>query len=202
MDAPSLPQSPVADYLRVFADDPEWVDTLHARIARVEAGRLEPRLRELVYVVGYLLARHGEAARWHQQRARAHGASDDDLRLLLRILDLPGPEGLPGCPEAPEPLAHRQLPGGEAAAGGHACRDIRRDRGHAQVRGQRLSGPFRGRRMAAPLPQAPDAIRNAPRSLTKGSCNCFPWRSPWRTTATPATGTTAASRSTRTSPGR
>lgn len=86
-DVAAPPADPTASYLEVFAGDVDWLDALRARIGRIEAGKLEPRMRELVFVTGYLIARHGEAARWHQERARGFGASDDDFRLLLRILD-------------------------------------------------------------------------------------------------------------------
>lgn len=95
--------SPIADYLRIFESDKDWIASLHARVARVEAGTLEPKMRELVYVVGYLIAKHTEAARWHQERARAEGATDDDFRLLLRILDFY--RGLQGFQEAQKLLS-------------------------------------------------------------------------------------------------
>lgn len=79
--------SPIADALRVFETDKDWTANLEARIARLEGGTLEPRMRELVYVVGYLVAQHTEAVRWHRDRAKAAGATDDDFRLMLRILD-------------------------------------------------------------------------------------------------------------------
>jgi alkylhydroperoxidase/carboxymuconolactone decarboxylase family protein YurZ len=84
---PARSDDPVATYLEVFAGDAQWLDAMRGRIARVEAGKLEPKMRELVFVTGYLIERHGDAARYHQERARAFGATDDDLRLLLRILD-------------------------------------------------------------------------------------------------------------------
>lgn len=83
----SAAAAPLADYLRIFEGDPEWIANLRARIARLEAGALQPKMRELVYVAGYLIADHAEAVRWHQARAREAGATDDDFRLLLRILD-------------------------------------------------------------------------------------------------------------------
>lgn len=79
--------SPIADALRVFEADKDWTANLEARIARLEAGTLEPRMRELVYAVGYLIADHTDAVRWHRDRAKAAGATDDDFRLALRILD-------------------------------------------------------------------------------------------------------------------
>jgi alkylhydroperoxidase/carboxymuconolactone decarboxylase family protein YurZ len=86
-DIPLQDSDPIAAYLEIYAGDEEWLDALRKRIARIEAGSLEPKIRELVYVTGYLVGRHGDAARHHQQRARGFGATDDDFRLLLRILD-------------------------------------------------------------------------------------------------------------------
>ena len=77
----------LATYCTLFAADLDWQDAARRRFARVEAGKLEPRVRELIFVAGYLLNRYGEAARQHQLRARAHGATDDDFRLLLKILE-------------------------------------------------------------------------------------------------------------------
>lgn len=79
--------SPIDDHLAIFANDEAWTDALKARMQRLDSGALAPRLRELVYLVGYLLGNHEDAARWHRERAREAGATDDDFRLLLRILD-------------------------------------------------------------------------------------------------------------------
>lgn len=75
------------DYVDLYADDAAWLDAIRRRFERIEGGQLEPKIRELVFVAGYLVNRHGEAARIHQARARAAGATDDDIRLLLKILD-------------------------------------------------------------------------------------------------------------------
>lgn len=74
-------------YLAAFRDDPDWVDAARARLARIEAGKLAPRLRELVFVTCYLINRYPEATRLHKQRAQLHGATADDFRLILKILD-------------------------------------------------------------------------------------------------------------------
>ncbi len=80
-------ESPEAVYRAVFANDPAWLDAFDRRLARVAAGQLDAKSRELVFVVGFLLNRYPEAAQSHQRKARLAGATDDDFRLLLKILD-------------------------------------------------------------------------------------------------------------------
>jgi alkylhydroperoxidase/carboxymuconolactone decarboxylase family protein YurZ len=60
---------------------------LRQRLAIIESGTLGAKVRELIFVIGYLLNGYGEAARYHKARALAAGASQDDLRLILKILD-------------------------------------------------------------------------------------------------------------------
>ncbi|MBX3453623.1 carboxymuconolactone decarboxylase family protein [Ferrovibrio sp.] len=79
--------SPEPTYLAVFAGEDTWLDAMRQRFAHIEAGQLQPKLRELVFVVGYTINRYGVAARYHSQRALAAGATQDDLRLILKILD-------------------------------------------------------------------------------------------------------------------
>ena len=87
MNADQTSAGAESPYYTLFANDPDWLDAARQRFARLEEGRLESKVRELVFVIGYLLNRYGPAARQHQQRARAHGATDDDFRLILKILD-------------------------------------------------------------------------------------------------------------------
>lgn len=74
-------------YRQIFSDDPAWIDAFDKRLSRIASGRLDPKSRELVFIVGFLLNNYPEAARAHQTKARALGATDDDFRLLLKILD-------------------------------------------------------------------------------------------------------------------
>lgn len=87
MNAIATDLSPEPTYLAVFAGEPNWLDAMRQRFAHIEAGQLQPKLRELVFVTGYMLNRYGDATRYHSQRALAAGASKDDLRLVLKILD-------------------------------------------------------------------------------------------------------------------
>lgn len=75
------------DYLRAFEGDERWLDAFARRFERVQRGVLDPKTRELVFVAGYLVRRYPDGARWHRERARAHGATEQDLRLVLKILD-------------------------------------------------------------------------------------------------------------------
>jgi len=79
--------APEPTYLAVFKGEPIWLDAMRERFARVEEGQLAPKLRELVFVAGYVINRYAAAAQHHRQRALAAGATDDDLRLVLKILD-------------------------------------------------------------------------------------------------------------------
>ncbi|MGB3273503.1 MAG: carboxymuconolactone decarboxylase family protein [Xanthobacteraceae bacterium] len=74
-------------YASVYRGDTTWNANLDARLARLESGSLDAKSRELIFVVGHLLNENGEAARYHQKRARKHGAINDDFRLILKILD-------------------------------------------------------------------------------------------------------------------
>ncbi len=76
-----------AIYIEQFRNDPLWIDAFEKRMKRLEGGELDEKSRELVFLVGHLINHYGEAARYHQQRARLAGASDDDFRLILKILD-------------------------------------------------------------------------------------------------------------------
>jgi alkylhydroperoxidase/carboxymuconolactone decarboxylase family protein YurZ len=78
---------PGSPFCALFADDAAWLDAARKRFERIASGRLDPKLRELCFVVGYLLNRYAQAARFHQRRARAHGATGDDFRLIVKILD-------------------------------------------------------------------------------------------------------------------
>jgi alkylhydroperoxidase/carboxymuconolactone decarboxylase family protein YurZ len=79
--------SPEDVYRSVYAEDAEWCETLRQRLTIIENGTLGAKVRELIFVVGYFLNGYGEAARYHKARALAVGASEDDLRLILKILD-------------------------------------------------------------------------------------------------------------------
>ncbi|MBX3513853.1 MAG: carboxymuconolactone decarboxylase family protein [Xanthobacteraceae bacterium] len=76
-----------ATYAEQFRSDPDWMDAFDNRMKRLESGELDKKSRELVFVVGHLINNYGEAAKYHQQRARRAGANDDDFRLILKILD-------------------------------------------------------------------------------------------------------------------
>lgn len=80
-------ETPLNMYSQVFGSDQAWTACLTGRIARLEAGVLDPKTRELVFVVGHLINSYGEAARYHQKRAEEAGATKDDFRLILKILD-------------------------------------------------------------------------------------------------------------------
>ena len=159
-------QDPVTAYLEVFAGDPEWLDALRRRIARIQAGRLQPKVRELVFVTGYLIERHRDAVRYHQERARQAGATDDDFRLLLRILDFY--RGLRGFQDAQKLLSFWRtgnFPEIKPAAEGSlqdAFREIVRTRKYVANGFRVYSADAEWMRLYL---QRSDAIRQAPRTL-------------------------------------
>lgn len=77
----------IAAYVEQFGSDAVWLDAFQKRMARVESGLLDPKARELVFVIGHLINNFGEAVKYHQKRARALGASDHDFVLILKVLD-------------------------------------------------------------------------------------------------------------------
>lgn len=79
--------NPASIYEQAYGSDPEWHQGLQRRLERLEGGKLDPKTRELAFVCGYLVQRNFECARYHQERSRAHGATTDDFRLLVKILD-------------------------------------------------------------------------------------------------------------------
>lgn len=99
----TLPESPEATYALVFGNDASWMDAFAKCIARVEQGKLDPKIRALIFVSGFLINRYPEAAHAYQARARAAGATDDDFRLLLKILDFY--RGLRGFQDAQKLMA-------------------------------------------------------------------------------------------------
>jgi alkylhydroperoxidase/carboxymuconolactone decarboxylase family protein YurZ len=80
-------RDPASIYELAYGNDAEWQHGLQRRLERLEAGRLDPKTRELAFVAGYLVHRNPDGARYHQDRARQHGATTDDFRLLVKILD-------------------------------------------------------------------------------------------------------------------
>jgi alkylhydroperoxidase/carboxymuconolactone decarboxylase family protein YurZ len=77
----------VTAYVEQFRSDAAWLDAFERRMTRVESGSLDPKARELVFVVGHLINNFGEAVKYHQERARLLGANDHDFTLILKVLD-------------------------------------------------------------------------------------------------------------------